>query len=140
MKLIKYFFEAIIIYLFFLIAKLLGLNKSRKFFGFIFSKIGPYFKSKKIILNNLKKVFDNNQIKEEIIINEMWKNYGMTFAEYMHLSFFKDPLNNDLIKVNGRSILDKIVKEKKPVIFVSGHFGNFEMMSLELSKSGVYFG
>ena len=62
-------------------------------------------------LSVVNSLYDNNQIKEEIIINEMWKNYGMTFAEYMHLSFFKDPLNNDLIKVNGRSILDKIVKE-----------------------------
>ena len=54
MKLLKYFFEAIFIYLSFLIIRILGLEKSRKLFSFIFTKIGKFFKKEKIINKNLK--------------------------------------------------------------------------------------
>ena len=84
MKIIKYFFQAIIIYVFFFIGKLLGLNISRKVFSFIFSNIAPNFKSKKIIEKNLI-TFKNDlsDFEKEKIINSMWKNYGKTFIEYI---------------------------------------------------------
>ena len=28
----------------------------------------------------------------------------------------------------------KILKDQKPVIFISGHFANFELMSMEITK------
>ena len=39
MKIIKYFFQAIIIYVFFVIGKLLGLNISRKVFSLYFQTL-----------------------------------------------------------------------------------------------------
>jgi KDO2-lipid IV(A) lauroyltransferase len=33
--------------------------------------------------------------------------------------------------------LNKLKKENKPVIFVSGHFANFELMSMELTKKKI---
>ena len=32
---------------------------------------------------------------------------------------------------------NKIIKDKKPVIFVSGHFANYELMSMEITKLGI---
>ena len=52
MKIIKYFFQAIIIYLFFIIIKLIGLRLSRKLFSYLFNRIGPLIKSEQIINNN----------------------------------------------------------------------------------------
>ena len=37
----------------------------------------------------------------------------------------------------GNLFLSKIIQEKKPVIFVSGHFANFEIMSMEISKKKI---
>ena len=54
-KLIKYFFEAFFIYIFFLIIKLIGLSLSRKVFSFIFKTIGPIIKSRNVIDKNLLK-------------------------------------------------------------------------------------
>ena len=53
LKVINYFFQSIIIYSFFLIGKILGIKISRKLFSFLFLLVGPTFKSKKIINNNL---------------------------------------------------------------------------------------
>ena len=41
------------------------------------------------------------------------------------------------IEIKGEEILNKIQKNNKPVIFVSGHFANFELMSMEISKRNI---
>ena len=135
-KSIKYFFEAFFIYLFFLIGKLIGLSLSRKFFSFIFKKIGPIIRSNNIIDKNLLK-FSNelsNQEKKEIRSN-MWSNYGMTFIEYIFLNNFKKGQSH--IDIEGENILRKISLDNKPVIFISGHFANFELMSMEITKKKI---
>ena len=134
-KKINYFFQAVIIYLFFFIGKLLGLKLSKKIFAFLFNRLGPLFKSKSIIEKNLTN-FNNNltDVQRENIISSMWKNYGITFIEYIFLSSFKE--KNDLVEVTRSDILKKISSDK-PVIFVSGHFSNFELMSMEITKRKV---
>ena len=133
MKSIKYFFEAIFIYLFFIISKLIGLTLSRKLFSFIFKKVGPIIKSNKIINKNLLKLENklSNKFKKDLI-KKIWSNYGITFIEYIFLKKFRN--NNTHINIVGEEILDNIVKNNKPVIFVSGHFANFELMSMEITK------
>ncbi|MAV05925.1 MAG: lipid A biosynthesis acyltransferase [Candidatus Pelagibacter sp.] len=136
MKSIKYFFEALIIYLFFLIAKIFGLLISRKIFSFIFRKIGPVIKSSKIVDGNLKN-FSNDLSKDrkKEIVSNMWSNYGMTFVEYIFLKDFKKKHSH--INIDGEKILEKILLNNKPVIFISGHFANFELMSMEIAKKKI---
>ena len=50
-KLFNYFFQSIIIYFFFIFGRLIGLGFSRTLFSYLFSKLGPFFKSKKIKKN-----------------------------------------------------------------------------------------
>ena len=131
-----YFLQAIIIYLFFLLGKLLGLSISRRFFSYLFKKIGPLIKSKKIILNNLKRYsVDITNDKQQQIISNMWSNYGMTFIEYIFLRYLRK--NNSHIKIFGDENLNKLIRENKKVIFVSGHFSNFELMSMEITKKNI---
>ena len=135
-KTLNYFTQSIVIYLFFILGRILGIKLSRKFFSFLFLKIGPFFKSKKIIMNNLL-IFNKNITKEDAnkIISNMWKNYGMTFIEYIFLNYFKK--NKSHILIEGEKNLEKVIKNKKPAIFVSGHFANYELMSMEITKMGI---
>jgi len=138
MKYIKYFFQFILIKLFFLIFKLVGYKNASNIGGLIGSKIGPIFKSKKIIKNNLKNFLPDadDQIINNII-NKMWENYGRIFAEYMFIKDFRSTNLEKYLKVNGMEHLDEIKKNKKPVIFISGHFNNFELMAMQIEKSGI---
>ena len=64
----------------------------------------------------------------------MWKNYGMTFIEYIFLDFLKKMII--ILSIQGEENLEK--KNKwKPVIFVSGHFSNFELMSMEITRKNI---
>ncbi len=135
-KIINYFFQSLVIYLFFIIGRILGLKISRKLFAFLFSFIGPLFKSKKIIKNNLN-IFSHqiSDLDKKQIANNMWRNYGMTFIEYIFLSNFRKKKYHLTLKDDGN--LTKIINEKKPVIFISGHFANFELMSMEITKKEI---
>ena len=136
MKFFKYLIQAIILYFFFLVGKVLGLKISRTLFSNIFIILAPLFKSKKIINKNLS-IFNSEISKKEKdkIILTMWKNYGMTFIEYVFLNYFQK--NNSHIKILGENNLQKIIEKNKPVIFVSGHFANYELMSMEIVKKKI---
>ena len=135
-KLLKYFFQATIVYFFFIVGRLIGISVSRIIFSSIFKLVAPIFKSKKIIEHNLnifaKEVPD---INKKQIVSEMWKNYGMTFIEYIFLNNFRK--NSSHIEIKGEDNLDIVISKKKPVIFVSGHFANFELMSMEITKKNI---
>jgi KDO2-lipid IV(A) lauroyltransferase len=135
-KAIKYFFQSVIVYLLFLIGRILGLTISRKLFAALFVFFGPIFRSNKIAEKNLKIIdhkISNDEIKK--IIENMWKNYGITFIEYIYLKYFHK--NNSYVNIKDEGNLLQIIKENKPVIFVSGHFANFELMSMEITKQGI---
>ena len=65
----------------------------------------------------------------------MWKNYGKTFIEYVFLNYFKK--NNTHMKIEGSDNLENVLELKKPVIFISGHFANYELMSMEIVKKNI---
>ena len=126
------FLQSLVIYLFFILARMIGIKISRKLFSRLFYWVAPLFKSKKIINDNLQKFEKTISLeKKNKIIESMWKNYGKTFIEYI----FLDKLNNQkILKVIGKDNLD-IVSSQKPAIFISGHFANYELMSMEITRS-----
>ncbi len=138
MKNIKYFTQFVFAIIFFIFFKILGPNFSSKLSGKLFEKIGPLFRSKKIIYSNIKKALPKIS-EEEInkITRSMWNNYGRVFAEYMFIKDFREGKLVSKIEVDGQEILDEIKKLNKQVIFVSGHFSNFELMAMHLEKSGI---
>jgi len=55
----------------------------------------------------------------------------------MFIKGFRNDQFQSNINIEGKEVLQKISNEKTPVIFVSGHLGNFELMAMEIEKSGV---
>ena len=138
MKKIKYFFEFIIISFLFLIYKILGLKISSFISGKLFEFFGPLFRSKQIIKSNIQRAIPQINLEEiNNIKKNMWNNYGRTLSEYMFLKSFRNNKLESNIRLEGAAILEQIKNEKTPVIFVSGHFSNFELMAMQIEKSGV---
>jgi KDO2-lipid IV(A) lauroyltransferase len=138
MNKIKYFFQFIFILIFFLIFKIIGLRNSSSLGGKLFKIIGPFFRSSDLIHENIKKAFPNEtQDKIIKITNEMWDNYGRIFAEYMFIKKLREDTSQKNIIIEGQEILNKIRDKGDPVVFVSGHFSNFELMAMQIEKSGI---
>ena len=135
MKSIKYFIQFLIISILFILFKALGLKLSSTFSKLIFGLLGPFFRSKQIINKNILKAFPNlNNTEINKISKTMWENYGRILSEYMFMNEFR--LQNK-IEVRGQEILDKIKRDNERVIFISGHFNNFELMAMHIEKSGI---
>ena len=138
MKIIKYFFEFIIIILLFFIFKTIGYKRASDFGELIGKKFGPMFRSYKKTLENLTNSnIGSSDQERNIIINKMWGNYGRIFAEYVYIKDFREKNLNNNIEINGKEFLEEIKKNNEPVIFISGHFNNFELMAMTLEKSGI---
>ena len=135
-KIFNYFLQSLLIYLFFFIGRLLGITLSRKLFASLFFLVGPFFKSEKTIKKNLD-IFSQNltDYEKDKISKNMWKNYGKTFIEYIFLNYFRK--KNSLVEIESEIDLSNLSKNSKPVIFVSGHFANFELMSMEITKKKI---
>ena len=94
------------------------------------------FLEKKIIKNNILKVFKQySETEINNLIKKMWSNYGLTLAEYVFLDKFRfNKFPKSHIEISGEEILAKVKKDGKPVIFISAHLANFEIMAMELEK------
>jgi len=138
MKYIKYFFQFCFITFLLIIFKILGLNFSRIIASRLFLIFGPFFRSKKIIQNNISLALPKSSDEYiELIIQNMWLTYGKILAEYIFIKRFRKIKSEYFLKIKGQKILDEVKILKKPVIFVSGHFDNFELMAMYLEKSGI---
>ena len=135
MKNIKYFIQFLLIIILLLIYKLLGLKISIFLSGKIFSLFGPFFRSRDISHQNLITAFPHIDMKSRNkILKKMWFNYGKIFSEYLYIKKIK---NSNKITVENQQILDDIKNDGAPVIFISGHFNNFELMAMHIEKSGI---
>jgi KDO2-lipid IV(A) lauroyltransferase len=138
MKKINYFLQYILIVSLYSFYKLLGLKISLKISGRIFLVFGSFFRSKKTCKKNILLAFPQvSEAKMNDIIKNMWINYGKIFAEYPFIKNFRNSNKNNLISIENKNHLLEIKKAKEPVIFISGHFNNFELMAMTIEKFGI---
>ncbi len=145
MKIIRYFLEFILVIFFFLIFKIIGLKLSSKLGEIIGKYFGPLFRKKAIAKKNILIAFPNiNETSIDEIIDNMWRNIGSIFGEYIHINKFSilDEEKNKIVFTNKNN-LQILKNNKKPIVFFSGHFANFELMAkclreLEFNIGAIY--
>ena len=138
MKHIKYFLQFLFIGCLLIFFMIIGLKFSRIISSKLFSILGPFFRSKKIIEENISFAFSESDKEfKKVIIDNMWKSYGKILAEYVFMKYFRKIESGKFLEVKGQEILKKIKLSKDPVIFISGHFDNFELMAMHIEKSGL---
>ena len=138
MRTIRYFAEFIIVKFIFFIFKILGYKISSNLGAFIGKIFGPIFRKKEVILNNLRisNIGQNDKTRNNII-DEMWSNYGRILSEYPFIKDFDNNKLSNYLNIEGQDIIDELKKNNENVIFVSGHFNNFELMAMHLENSGI---
>ena len=116
----------------------MGIKISSYIGGKIGNIIGPLFRSKKLIKSNIANAMPNISKNEvEKIIKKMWNNYGRILSEYIFIKKFRNTNLEENLLVEGSEVLKAIKQDQKPVIFISGHFDNFELMAMHIEKSGI---
>ena len=135
---IKYFLEFIFIGILFIIFKIIGYRLASNFGALIGGLVGPIFRSNKKISSNIKKALPEIHEKEiDLIIKDMWANYGRILADYVSIKNFRASKLNKYLKIEGSEIFEELKRKNEQVVFISGHFNNFELMAMEIEKSGI---
>ena len=137
MKKFFYLIEFILIKLFFFILIIIGYKNGSNLGDFIGRLFGPMFRSKKLIENNLEQSGIVDKKNYNKIISKIYGNYGRILAEYPFLKAFRNSKLNKFIEIDGLENLNKIKREKRRAVFISGHFNNFELMALQIEKAGI---
>ena len=91
-----------------------------------------------MIKKNILRALPNSSNDEvNTIALNMWENYGRILAEYAFIKNFRRTKLKNKIQVVGQEILEDIKNSQEPVIFISGHFNNFELMAMHIEQSGI---
>jgi KDO2-lipid IV(A) lauroyltransferase len=128
--------EALGFDLFIGVVRLLGVDAASAFGGWLGRTFGPVSGAHKVATRNLKLAFpDKDEAWREAMLKAQWDGLGRTFAEF--------PLMDKILPSTGRvevvnqQRLFQIAAEKVPVVFVSGHLSNWEVMPAAIVDSGV---
>ena len=140
MKPIKYFIQFIFLIFFFIIFKIIGYKLASDLGSALGKFFGKKIKTDKIIKKNLKIIEDdigkNFDDKDKMVTN-IFSNYGRILSDYMYLKQFRNNKLNKYINLNGYEHLEELKSKNKQVIFISGHFNNFELMPMFIEKAGI---
>ena len=140
MKLIKYFFQFISVIILFSFFKIIGYKNASNLGSKIGSIFGKIIRSDKIILKNLSYIKKDSNLKidnDQLFVKDVFSNYGRILSDYVYLNNFRKGSLNKYVNIIGKDYLEEIKYKNKKVVFVSGHFNNFELMAMFIDASGI---
>ena len=104
--------------------------------GAIIGAIGPLTKAQRVARTGLHLAFPDITPKEEArILRGMWDSLGRVAGEFPNLPrIARAP---DRIVLEGAEQLAEIRESNTGAVFVSGHFSNWEIMPMVISREGL---
>lgn len=101
----------------------------------ILRRLGPLTSQHRTMLRNLRMCFpDWTEARVQEVAHGAWATLGHTAGEMPHLGKMKPYIANSRIEVIGAEHLDAIRLSGKPVVFISGHFSNWELIGSAISN------
>ncbi len=87
---------------------------------------------RRLVLNNMRLVFGRVLSTEEIrrLAQAFYAHFGLFFAEFMRLPFASPAARKRLVRVENLQAVTRAHAEGKGVIFLTGHFGNWEVATV----------
>ena len=110
--------------------------------GLIYQKIiSPLSGNRKRIIDNLKLIFPHlEKRKREELCSQVPNNIGRTLFELLSPNAFSNIAKSAKVSGPGFKILKDAQEQKKPVILVSGHFGNYDVVRVVLNTNQISVG
>lgn len=119
-----------------LFARMLPVDMVSDFGAWFFKAAGPLTGAHKVAEINLRIVFPQASDAEIArLLVDQWDNTGRTFLELLIMDRIIGSPDRVAV-VNGHR-LNEIAAKQEPVVFVSGHFSNFEVMPATIVNSPV---
>ncbi len=106
------------------------------FGGWLFRVVGPLTSAHRTASDNIRLAFPKISDREHYrLLNAQWDNVGRAFAEFPLMDRIR-PATGRVEVVNAERLAE-IRDTGEPVVFISGHFANWEVMPATIVESGV---
>lgn len=116
--------------------RLLPIDAASWLGGKLFRLLGPLTSTHRVAVQNLRLAFpEKDEAWHRRILGEQWENNGRTVAEFPNMDRLL-PSTGRVEVVNGERLAE-IRDSGKAVVFVSGHFSNWEVMPAAIVNAGV---
>ncbi|HEX2558797.1 lysophospholipid acyltransferase family protein [Phenylobacterium sp.] len=128
--------EALAFDIFVGLIRLLPIDVVSDFGGWLVKTIGPLTGTQRVVERNIALVFPDMAPDEKArLIADQWESLGRFFFEHPILDrIIREPSRVEVVNA-GR--LAEIAQGAGPVVFISGHFSNMEVMSAVIVNSGA---
>ena len=95
--------------------------------------VGPHLRKHRQVLRNLYHVLPEASPAElRRVARGTWANLGGVLFEYPHL----DHIVDDRVKVTLPRAVERMLDEDRPMLFMTGHLGNWELLATYLGRYG----
>lgn len=118
------------------LARLFPIDSVSNSGAWLFRLLGPLTSANRVAERNLRIAFpdaDDGEINQ--LLHAQWAELGRSLAEFAIVD--RIVADTGRLEVEGRERLQAIAAGDGPVVFISGHFSNFEMMAAAIVGAGV---
>ena len=131
---VKYYFQALVAKTFLNTYKLAGLRAGSYLGSLVGRALGRLVPEGKLARNNIARALPHLSAEQQQQVNkQLWANLGRVLGEFPHLSQIYAEADTRLIQ-EGIEHVEQVREAGKPVIFVSGHFANWEMVIIGIQR------
>jgi KDO2-lipid IV(A) lauroyltransferase len=112
--------------------------------GFVARLVGPRLSPSRVADANLRRALPElDEAARRRVIRAVWDNVGRVAGELPHLAALRRTVSGPGWELAGEEHVRAVLQAGEPVLFFSGHFGNWEMMlpcaaEFGIALSGVY--
>jgi len=106
------------------------------FFGGLFRVLGPLTSAHRTARRNLRLAYpDMAEAQVAAIVASQWQNFGRYIAEFPVLDRLTPASGR--VDMTGAERLKSIAASGRPMVFVSGHLSNMEVMAAAIVDAGI---
>ena len=128
--------EAVAFKVLFAFLRALGVEGASGFGGKLLRGLGPLTGTHKTVTRNLRIAFPNmDPAERDRLAIDQWEQTGRTFAELAVMDRLTP--ESGRIDIVGLERLHAVRDSGKPVVLISGHLANFEVMAAVIMAAGV---
>jgi KDO2-lipid IV(A) lauroyltransferase len=129
-------FEALAYDVFVGLMRLLPLDFASDLGGWLLRTLGPVSPVQRTVSRNLDLAFPEKDAAWKADISRaQWDNLGRMFAEFAQMD--RITIDSGRVTVEHMERLTDIAASGKPVVLISGHFANFEVMAAVIVAAGI---
>jgi KDO2-lipid IV(A) lauroyltransferase len=124
-KTARHLIEAAVMWSLYFLIRLFPLDTASNIGAWLGGKVGKHLKANQTALTNLRIVFpEHSDAAREDIARQMWDNLGRVIFEF---PFVNRPVISKRIEIIGAEHVQAAKETGRPIVYVSGHFGNWEL-------------